>query len=154
MPKVDQSKVNVRTGSRYPAPHDEPCKSRRIEQLADAGGVTQFGAHRITLPPGGWSSQRHWHSHEDEFVYMLEGELVLVDDSGETTLLPGDATAHPAGDPNGHHMINRSDKPAVYLVVGSRRPEADSGHYPDIDMHLPANGAPDRVYLRKDGSSF
>ena len=147
-------KVEARAGSGYPAPFDAPCRERTVEKLGDAGGLSQFGVSRVTLAPGAWSSQRHWHSHEDELVYILEGHPTLIDEAGEHELAPGDVTAHPAGEANGHHMINRTDAPVVFLVVGSRTPERDTGHYPDIDLHLPANGTATRVYHRKDGSQY
>ena len=154
MPKVDPEAVTVRIGSGYPSPFDEPCRERRSERLSDAGNLTQFGVHRITLPPGAWSSQRHWHSAEDELVYVLSGSPTLIDDDGEHVLSPGDVTAHPAGEPNGHHMVNRTGMDVVYLVVGSRMPEDDTGHYPDIDLHLPTNGTPERAFEAKDGKPY
>lgn len=154
MPKIDVSNAPSRTGTGYPAPYDAPCKKRHRVSMGDAGGLTQFGAHIITLPPGEWSSQRHWHSAEDELVYIMSGHPTLVDENGETKLGPGDFTAHPAGDPNGHHMINRTEEDVVYLVVGTRSPEIDSGHYPDIDLAIPANGTPNRVFTKKDGTPY
>ncbi len=154
MPKINLSKAPERRGSGYPAPFDEPCLQRHIRSVGDAGGLTQFGAHVITLPSGAWSSQRHWHSHEDELVYIMSGHPTLIDDNGEQNLSPGDFTAHPGGDANGHHMINRTDTDVVYLVIGTRAPEKDSGHYPDIDLAIPANGTPTRIFVRKDGSGF
>lgn len=154
MPKIDPTKVVMRSGSSYPAPFNEPCLARRSEQLSDAGGLTQFGVHRVVLSPGAWSSQRHWHSHEDELIYILEGRPVLVDNSGETQLEPGDASTHPAGEPNGHHMINRTDGDVVYLVVGTRNPEEDTGHYPDADLQIPANGTANRKFTNKQGTPY
>jgi len=154
MPVVKPSQIPVHSGSGYPAPFDEPCQTRHREALSDAGGLSQFGVHRITLEPGAWSSQRHWHSAEDELVYVLAGYPTLIDDSGETALSPGDVTTHPAGEANGHHMINRTDANVVFLIVGSRRPEEDTGSYPDIDLQIPANGTAERVFMRKDGSLF
>lgn len=154
MPKIDISKVNVRTGSGYPAPFDEPCRARKSERLSDAGGITQFGVHRFVLSPGAWSSQRHWHTHEDELVYILRGRPVLVDDNGETQLEPGDVTTHVAGEPNGHHMINRTEEDVLYLIVGTRNPKEDTGHYPDVDLHIPANGTVNRQFTNKSGKPF
>ena len=144
----------AKTGSGYPAPYSEPCRGRTVEKLGDAGGLSQFGVSRVTLAPGAWSSQRHWHTAEDELVYVLSGRPTFIDDSGERELGPGDVTAHPAGDGNGHHMINRTVEDAVFLVVGSRRPEVDTAHYPDVDLHLPANGTASRVYERKSGEAY
>jgi uncharacterized cupin superfamily protein len=115
--------------------------------VGDAAGLTQFGVNIVTLDPGVWSSQRHWHSHEDEFVYVTEGELVLVTDAGEEIMRPGDCAGFKGGDRDGHHLQNRSNKVARFLVVGARIPE-DWGEYPDIDMKfLPGRGG----YTRKNG---
>ena len=154
MPKIDIAKVDVRTGSSYPEPFNEPCLTRKGERLSDAGGLTQFGVHRLVLSPGAWSSQRHWHTHEDELVYILLGSPVLVDDNGETQLEPGDVTTHVAGDPNGHHMINRTEEDVLYLIVGTRNPQEDTGHYPDIDLHIPANGSVNRQFTNKCGTPY
>lgn len=154
MPKIDLSKVDVRTGSTYPAPFDEPCLARRSERLSDAGGLTQFGVHRVVLMPGAWSSQRHWHTHEDELVYILEGRPVLVDNNGETQLEPGDVSTHIAGEPNGHHLINRTDVDVIYLIVGTRNPKEDTGHYPDVDLHIPSNGTVSRQFENKNGKQY
>jgi uncharacterized cupin superfamily protein len=147
MPKIDLETAPKGQGTRYPAPYDAPCKDRKWLRLGDAAGLTQFGVNLVTLEPGVWSSQRHWHSHEDEFVQVLEGELVLVDDSGEHVMRAGDCAGFKAGDRNGHHLQNRSDRPAKLLVVGSRH-EEDWGEYPDIDMKfLPGRGG----YAKKNG---
>ena len=108
MPKIDLATVPERKGTGYPPPFDAASAERIRQRLGDAGGLTDFGVNLTRLPPGNWSSQRHWHSHEDEFVYVLEGELVLVEDGGETLLRAGDCAAFPKASGNGHHMINRS----------------------------------------------
>jgi uncharacterized cupin superfamily protein len=150
MPKIDLNTAPKGQGTRYPAPYDEPCKGRKWLCLGDAGGLTQFGVNLVTLEPGVWSSQRHWHSHEDEFAMVLEGEVVLVDDAGEQVLKAGDSAAFKGGDRNGHCLQNRSDATAKLLVVGSRL-EEDWGEYPDIDMKfLPGDGG----YRRKNGDPF
>ena len=154
MPKVDLNAAETVTGTNYPAPYDAPCKRRHRIQVGDAGGLTQFGAHVITLPPGEWSSQRHWHTHEDELVYIMSGTPTLIDDNGEQLLTPGDFTAHPAGHANGHHMINRTDKDVVFLIIGTRNPCEDNVHYPDIDLAIPANSTPNRAFTRKDGTPY
>ena len=154
MPKVDLNAAESVTGTNYPAPYDAPCKRRHRIRVGDAGGLTQFGAHVITLPPGEWSSQRHWHTHEDELVYIMSGTPTLIDDNGEQLLTPGDFTAHPAGQANGHHMINRTDEDVVFLIIGARNPREDSVHYPDIDLAIPANGTPNRTFTRKDGTPY
>ena len=109
MPKIDIAAVPERKGSGYPPPFDAPCAERVRQRLGNAGGLTDFGVNLMRLPPGNWSSQRHWHSHEDEFVYVLEGELTLIEDGGETVLRAGDCAAFAKGSGNGHHMINKSD---------------------------------------------
>ncbi|MGE0625691.1 MAG: cupin domain-containing protein [Pseudomonadales bacterium] len=148
MPKVDVAGVTARQGSGYPPPYDAPCAARTRRRLGDAGGLRDFGVNLMTLPPGGWSSQRHWHSHEDEFVYVLEGELVLIEDGGETVLRGGDCAAFPKGTGDGHHLVNRFDVTAVHLEVGSRHPD-DLTTCSDVDM-MSANS--DGRFLRKDGS--
>lgn len=150
MPKVDIDALPVRRGAGYPSPFAEPCAGRTRRRLGDAAGLRDFGVNLMTLPPGGWSSQRHWHSHEDEFVYVLEGELVLVEDDGEVTVRAGECAAFPKGTGNGHHLQNRSDAVAVYLEVGSRQP-ADVTICADIDL-MSTNA--DGRFVRKDGSDY
>src|SRR4051812_49624249 len=150
MPKIDLSTVPVRKGSGYPAPFDAPCAERTRHRLGDAGGLTDFGVNLMTLPSGGWSSQRHFHSHEDEFVYVLEGELTLVEDGGETILRAGECAAFAKNTGNGHHLINRSGAVAVYLEVGSRAPE-DVTICSDVDM-MSTNA--DGRFVHKDGRPY
>ncbi|HSZ52482.1 MAG TPA: cupin domain-containing protein [Caulobacteraceae bacterium] len=133
MKRIDIQATPVRVGSGYPPPHAAPCAARIRRRLGDAGGLTAFGVNQLTLPPGAWSSQRHWHSTEDEFVMVLSGEVVLITDAGEETLRAGDCAAFPAGEPDGHHLINRGPANAVVLEVGTRRPD-DRTVYSDIDM--------------------
>ncbi|MBI1340155.1 cupin domain-containing protein [bacterium] len=152
MPKIDRASAPVRSGSRYPSPFDECVKSRSWSPVGDHAGLSQFGANLVTIPPGGWSSQRHWHTHEDELVMMIEGELVLVTDAGEQAMRPGDIAAFKAGVEDGHHLINKSGAPATFLVVGGRD-ERDACHYPDIDMHAPGGEQP-APFTRKDGTPF
>jgi uncharacterized cupin superfamily protein len=150
MPKVEVAAVPARKGSGYPPPFDTPCAARTRRRLGDAGGLRDFGVNLMTLPPGGWSSQRHWHSHEDEFVYVLSGELTLVEDGGEAVLRAGDCAAFPKNTGNGHHLINRSTEIATYLEVGSRQPE-DLTTCSDIDMKS-ANS--DGRFVHKDGTPY
>jgi uncharacterized cupin superfamily protein len=150
MPKIDIDAAPAHTGSAYPPPFDAPCLARKRWKLGDAAGLTQFGVNLMRLAPGGWSSQRHWHTHEDEFVWVVEGEVVLVTDAGEQVLRSGDCAAFPAGAPNGHHLQNRSDAEAVLLEVGSRRPGEDGCDYPDLDMIV----GPDDVYRHRDGTPY
>lgn len=154
MPKIDVDALPERSGTRYPRPYDEPCKARRWKALGEAAGLTQFGVNRLVLEPGVWSSQRHWHSHEDEFVQVLEGEVVLVEDAGERLLRAGDSAGFKAGTRDGHHLQNRSSAAAVLLVVGSRD-DRDHGEYSDIDMKFgPGRYGSTPPYLRKDGSAI
>lgn len=150
MPKIDLAAVPERKGSGYPAPFDAPCAGRVRQRLGDAVGLSDFGVNLMRLPPGGWSSQRHWHSHEDEFVFVLEGELVLIEDAGETILRAGDCAAFPKNSGNGHHMINRAASTAVYLEVGSRSRE-DLTTCSDIDMMSPASHG---RFVHKDGAPY
>src|SRR5271170_7236812 len=133
--RIDLNTVPIVTGSSYPAPFGALCAARARQRLGDAAGLSDFGVNLPRLPPGVWSSQRHWHSAEDEFVFVLEGEVVLVTDAGEETLRPGDCAGFKAGVEDGHHLQNRSQSDVVLLEVGSRRAE-DAGDYPDIDMRF------------------
>jgi uncharacterized cupin superfamily protein len=151
MPKIDLSSVPEHKGSGYPAPYREAAGARIRQRLGDAGGLTDFGVNLLRLPPGAWSSQRHWHSHEDEFVQVLSGEVVLVTDAGEQILRAGDCAAFPKNKPDGHHLINKSDKLAVCLEVGTRARDDDMTVYPDIDLLFDP-----RVdgYTHKDGMPY
>jgi uncharacterized cupin superfamily protein len=133
MPKIDIAAVPVKERTYYPAPFDAAVRGRSWQALGDAAGLTQFGVNLVRLKPGAASSQRHWHENEDEFLIVLEGELVLAEDEGETVLRAGDAAGFKAGVPNGHRLVNRSGRDGVFLVVGTRAP-AERGHYPDIDL--------------------
>jgi len=151
MAKIDLAAAPIRTGTNYPAPHDAPCQLRVRRRLGDAGGLSQFGVNHLTLPPGAWSSQRHWHSHEDEFVWVLEGEVVLVTDAGETTLKAGDCAAFPAGEANGHHVVNRGATDARLLEIGTRDPRRDRTAYSDIDMIAEPG---EEAYRHRDGAAY
>jgi uncharacterized cupin superfamily protein len=150
MPKIDITAVPERKGTGYPPQFNAACAERVRQRLGNAGGLTDFGVNLMHLPPGYWSSQRHWHSHEDEFVYVVEGELMLVEDGGETVLRAGDCAAFPKGSGNGHHMINRSDAMAVYLEIGSRQSQ-DVTTCSDIDM-MSTNT--DGRFVHKDGTPY
>lgn len=150
MPKIDPSQAPYRHGTGYPPPNDTPCLDRKRWQLGEAAGLTQFGVNLLRLGPGVWSSQRHNHSHEDEFVMVLSGEVVLIEDAGETVLKIGDCAGFKAGDPNAHHLVNRSGEDAVVLEVGSRD-ERDGSDYPDIDMMI--RGGDDH-YSHRDGTPY
>jgi uncharacterized cupin superfamily protein len=149
---LDPGTLSERRGSAYPEPFRTAVAERAKRALGDPFGLTQFGVNLVRLPPGCWSSQRHWHSHEDEFVMIVEGEVVLVTDAGEQTLRPGMVAGFPAGRADGHHLINRSDRPATYLEVGSRS-DVDEAVYSDIDMELRLRGG-DHVFVRKNGEPY
>jgi uncharacterized cupin superfamily protein len=149
---ADPDTLPERRGSSYPEPFREAVAERAKRALGDPFGLTQFGVNLVRLPPGCWSSQRHWHSHEDEFVMVVEGELVLVTDAGEQTLGPGMVAGFAAGRDDGHHLINRSDRPATYVEVGSRS-EVDEVVYSDIDMELRLRGG-DHVFVRRNGEPY
>lgn len=134
-PALDPFSLEPRLGSSYPAPFRDSCGAREKRALGDPLGITQYGVNLVRLPPGALSSQRHWHTKEDEFVYVLEGEVTLVTDGGEQVLRAGMVAGFPAGKADGHHLVNRSEAWAVYLEVGSRSDE-DEAHYPDIDLAL------------------
>jgi uncharacterized cupin superfamily protein len=148
MPKLDLDAIPQINTTGYPAEYADRVQGRWYRRMAPASGITDFGYSHVTLKPGAWSSQRHWHEGEDEFVVMLSGEAVLVDDSGEHPMRPGDIAAFPKGDGNGHVLINRGDADCVFVAVG--KPAATDCHYPDIDMHLFEG----RGFARKDGSGF
>jgi len=154
MPKINLEDVEVTKGTSYPPHLNEPCKDRVVRRLSDAGGLTHFGVSHVTLPPGIWASQRHHHSAEDEFIYILSGHPTLIDDYGETPLSPGDSCAHPAGDGNGHNLINKTEYDVTFMVVGTRSPETDHCRYPDVDLDLPANGTAKRIKYHKDGTPY
>lgn len=132
--KIDIDSAPKVVGTRYPAPYGDACRERMRSCLGDAAGLTQFGVNLLRLPPGCWSSQRHWHTMEDEFLFVLEGEVVLVTDSGDELLRPGDCAGFKAGVGNGHHLQNRSGSDALILDIGRRQPQDDEVFYPDIDL--------------------
>ncbi|QLC24418.1 cupin domain-containing protein [Parasphingopyxis algicola] len=148
MPKLDLDAVPQTNATGYPPEYASQVQERWYRRLAPPGRLEDFGVSHVELKPGAWSAQRHWHEEEDEFVIMLAGEAVLVDDSGRTPMRPGDCAAFPKNDGNGHVLINESDKSCFFIAIG--RPAASDCHYPDIDMHL-ENG---RGFRRKDGSDF
>lgn len=134
--KIDVSAARTVVGSRYPAPFDAACASRLRNCLGDAAGLTQFGVNLTRLPAGCWSSQRHWHTAEDEFIFVVEGEVVLVTNSGEEILRQGECAGFKAGSADGHHLQNRSQRDAVILEVGTRQPDQDEVFYSDIDLRV------------------
>ncbi len=152
MPKIDIDRIKIDTATGYPEPFRRAVLGRERKRLGNAVGLDQFGVNLSRLKPGAASSQRHWHRHEDELIYVLEGELVLVEDDGETLLGPGDAAGWKAGVPNGHCLINRTDRDAVYLEIGSRAAR-EVATYPDIDMRAEKDETGMR-YVHRDGTPY
>jgi uncharacterized cupin superfamily protein len=150
--RIDVAAVAPVVGTTYPPPFDQPCRARQRRKLGDPAGLTQFGVNLLVLPPGAWSSQRHWHTEADEFVYVLSGEVILVTDGGEEVLRAGDAAGFKAGDTNGHCLQNRAAGEARVLEVGTRTPN-DGAFYSDIDMAAPPRGKP-AIYTKRDGTPY
>jgi uncharacterized cupin superfamily protein len=134
VPKLDLDAIPQSNATGYPEPYAAAVAGRWYRRLGSVGGLTDFGVSHVTLQPGAWSAQRHWHVDEDECVIMLSGEAVLIDNEGRHAMGPGDIAVFPKGDGNGHHLVNESAGPCVFAAVG--RPAASDCHYPDIDMHL------------------
>jgi uncharacterized cupin superfamily protein len=149
--RIDPAQLPEIVGTLYPPPFDKPCRARGRKKLGDAAGLTQFGINLLRLP-GVWSSQRHWHMEQDEFVYVLSGEIVLVTDAGEETLKAGECAGFKAGDKNGHHLQNRGARDdALVLEIGTRT-KSDKGEYSDIDMTFDTGSG--ARYLHKDGTPY
>jgi uncharacterized cupin superfamily protein len=148
MPKLDLGAIEATNRTGYSTPFDAPVAGRWYRRLAPAGGLTEFGVSQVVLKPGAWSSQRHWRAGEDEFLVMIAGEAVLVDDDGEHVLRPGDCAAFPKSDGNGHHLQNRSEADCMFVVVGAG--EQQGGDYPDIDMRF----TPEGTYVHNDGTPY
>jgi len=149
---IDPSTLPARSTSGYPEPFRSRCLPREKRAVGDAFGLTKIGVNLTTLPPGKESSMRHWHTVEDEMIYVLEGEVILRTDEGEQRLGPGMCVGFRAGDPNGHQLINRGDKPARYLEISNRDP-ADGAHYTDVDLAMRKEGGRN-VFMHKDGSAY
>ncbi|HEX4024669.1 MAG TPA: cupin domain-containing protein [Steroidobacteraceae bacterium] len=149
--KIEVAAAPTVSGSRYPAPYHEPCLGRFRHRLGDAAGLSQFGVNLTRLAPGAWSSQRHWHTAEDEFIYVVEGELVLITDAGEEILHVGDCAGFKAGSADGHHLQNRTLRDACFLEVGARRPTQDEVNYPDIDLQALPNR---QGYSHRNGEPY
>ena len=149
MPKLDLEAIPRTNATGYPPPYDAEVEGRWYRRLAPVAGLTKMGASHVTLKPGAYSSQRHWHREEDELVVMLAGEAVLIEEAGETVVLPGDVLAWPAGVENGHRLHNRTNDDCVFIAIGAGDKARDSGEYPDIDMVFDSEG-----YAHKDGTRY
>jgi uncharacterized cupin superfamily protein len=148
MPKIDLDAIEQVNRTGYPRPFNQEVAGRWYRRLAPAVGLTDFGVSHVVLKPGAWSSQRHWHNGEDEFLVMLSGEAVLVEDEGRTILRPGDCCAWPKGSTNGHHLVNESDRDCSFLCMSGGKNEG--GGYSDVDMAFTTDGK----FVRKDGTPF
>jgi uncharacterized cupin superfamily protein len=149
MPKLDLEQIPQKNSTGYPAPYDRDVAGRWVRRLRPAAGLTHLGAAHVTLKPGAWSSQRHWHAEEDELVVILSGEAVLVEDGGETALRAGDVAAWPRGVKDGHCLQNRGHEDCVMIAVSAGDTDKDYGEYPDIDLRFSGDG-----YLHKDGTPY
>lgn len=150
--KINPATLPTRTGSDYPPPFDEPCRARERKRLGDAAGLTQFGVNLLRLPPGAWSSQRHWQAASDEFVFVLSGEVTLLTDEGPERLRAGEAAGFKAGEPNGHCLQNHTSSDATLLEIGTRL-AGNGATYSDIDML--ANPEESAIpYTHKDGTPY
>jgi uncharacterized cupin superfamily protein len=153
MPKIDTAKLETRVGSpNYPAPFQPICAGRHKTSLSNAAGLTQYGVNLTRLKPGAASALRHWHENEDEFVYVLEGECALIEDGGETVMKAGDCAGFKANVPNGHHLVNKSDRDAIYLEIGTRA-KSERAHYPDDDLKFERDETQLRI-LHKNGVPY
>lgn len=159
--KIDVDAAPTRFGTSFPPPYDVQCLGRRRYRLGEAAGLKQFGVNLLRLPAGQWSSQRHWHESDDELIYVLEGEVTLVTDAGEEVLRAGDCAGFKAGERDGHHLQNRSQREAVVIEVGGR--SGGPAEYPDIDLvsapdasgrFLTPNPASDTIYFHRDGTPY
>jgi len=151
-PALDPATLEPRTGSGYPEPYRSRVLPREKRQLGKALGLTKIGINQTILPPGKESSMRHWHTHEEEFVYVLVGEVVLRTDAGEQTLTAGMCAGFPVGTQDGHQLVNRGQVPAVYLEI-SNRDDADRAFYPDVDLLYNGEKA-EVMFTRRDGTPF
>jgi uncharacterized cupin superfamily protein len=148
MPKIDLDAIAQSNSTGYPPVHARDVEGRWVRRMTPLLGLTDFGVSHVTLKPGAWSSQRHWHEAEDELVVMIAGEAVLIDDSGRTPMRAGDMAVFPKNDGNGHHLVNESDADCVFAAIG--RPPEGSCHYPDIDLLY----AGSQGYAHKDGTPY
>lgn len=150
---IDPREIEARTGTGYPEPFRENVVARAKRVLGDAFGLSRYGVNLVELSPATWSSQRHWHTHEDEFIVVISGQLTLITDAGEQLLTPGMVAGFPADNPNGHHLINKSNETASYLEIGDRNSQ-DEVFYPDIDLLYKLNDAGEHEFTNRDGVPY
>lgn len=149
MPRLDLDAIEESNRTTYPMPFAADMARRHVRRLGPAGGLADFGVSHVRLEPGGISSQRHWHDEEDEFVVILQGEAMLVEDGGETLMRAGDCAVFPKGVANGHHLVNRAGEDCVFVAVG--RPPVGACHYSDVDLEW---DGPSGRFTRKDGTAY
>jgi uncharacterized cupin superfamily protein len=152
MPKIDIANVKTEIATGYPSQFRDVVAGRERKRLGNAVGLDQFGVNLTRVKPGAQSSQRHWHANEDELVYILEGEVVLCEEGGETVLRPGDAAGWKAGVANGHCLINRTSRDAVFIEIGTRA-KHEQANYPDIDL-VAVKDEQGFHYLHKSGEPY
>jgi uncharacterized cupin superfamily protein len=152
MPKIDTTRLKPRESTNYPDAFKHVVKGREKTALGNAADLSQFGVNLTRLKPDAASSLRHWHENEDEFVYILAGEVVLIEDDGETIMRPGDCAGFKANVANGHHLVNRTERDALYLEIGTRAP-AECAHYPDVDLKFERDETGARI-LHKNGEPY
>jgi uncharacterized cupin superfamily protein len=152
VPKIDIAKLPADTRTNYPPPFDRVVVGRERKRLGNAAGLDQFGVNLTTLKPGAASALRHWHENEDELVYILEGEVVLIENEGGTVLKPGDAAGFKANSGIGHQLVNRSSRDAVYLEVGTRS-KYERVEYPDVDLMVVRDDKGMR-YVHRNGEPY
>ena len=150
---IDPLEIEAQTGTSYPEPYRDTVVARQKRVLGDAFGLSRYGVNLVELSPGTWSAQRHWHTHEDEFVFVVSGELTLVTDAGEQVLTPGMVAGFPAGESNGHHLVNKGDEVASYLEIGDRNPQ-DEVFYPDIDLLYRPSKEGEHEFTNRDGVPY
>ena len=150
---IEVLEIEGKRGTSYPEEFRREVENRRKRAVGDHFGLTKYGVNYVELEPGSWSAQRHWHSHEDELIFVTSGELTLITDSGEQRLTPGMVAGFPAGVADGHHLVNRGETVAAYLEIGDRD-AADEVFYPDVDLELRSDGEGGRVFRRRDGSRY
>lgn len=150
---IDPQEIEPRTGTGYPEPYRENVIARSKRVLGDAFGLSRYGVNLVELSPGTWSSQRHWHTHDDEFIFIVSGQVTLITDAGEQLLTPGMVAGFPAGDSNGHHLINKSNDSATYLEIGDRNP-GDEVFYPDIDLLYKVNDEGEHEFTNRNGVPY
>jgi uncharacterized cupin superfamily protein len=152
MPKIDIGRIPDDTRTNYPAPFDRVVVGRERKRLGNAAGLDQFGVNLTTLKPGAASALRHWHEQEDELVFILQGEVVLIEDGGEILLKPGEAAGFKANSGNGHHLVNRTKGDVVYLEIGTRS-KFERVEYSDVDLLVVRDDKGAR-YTHKNGEPY